>query len=144
MTVRERFGGRHGWRGAESDPHDALCGSVGIGGYILEVGGAGGTLVQQRSGLTDEDTASLERALTEEDSSDAKEEGAAAAAAGVVDDASEVTAKIERTVALGKGLAEGGAQPRAVSAGGRHPARSANGSTGRGGSKKPCIWPAPW
>lgn len=90
--------------GAEPDPPDAPRGSVDIGNYVLEVGGSGGTLIQRRDGPAREGAGPLERTLEE---GEPKDEEGAATAAGVVDDASEVTAKIERAVALGKGVAEG-------------------------------------
>jgi hypothetical protein len=98
------LGGDTSGAGAEQDPPDAPRGSVDVGNYVLEVGGSGGTLIQRRAGPAREGTGPLERTL---EAKPKVEEGAAAAAAGVVDDASEVTAKIERAVALGKGVAEG-------------------------------------
>jgi hypothetical protein len=93
-----------GGAGAENVSPDGPRGAVDVGRYVLEVGGAGGTLVKQRAGAAREDATALERALREKD---AEGDGAAAAATGVVEDASEVTAKIERAVALGKGIGEG-------------------------------------
>lgn len=62
-------------------------------------------MVQPSAEPAGEGTEPLERALKERQLKDPA--GAATAAADVVDDASAVTAKIERAVALGKGAAEG-------------------------------------
>ena len=91
--------------GAETDPPEAARGSLEVGGYVLHVGEAAGTVVQRSAGSAGEGTEPLERALEEREPKG--EDRGAAAAAEVVDDASEVTAKIERAVALGKGAAEG-------------------------------------
>ncbi len=93
--------------GSEQGPPDAPRGLVDLGSYVLEVGSAGGTLVERRGGPAPGDLRQLERALEEGESEDRKEEGAAAAAVGVVDNASAVTSKVERAVGLGKGVAEG-------------------------------------
>lgn len=90
--------------GPEGDPLGASRGSIDVGSYALEVGGPGGTTIQRRTAAARESSESLERVLAMEEP---REEGAAAAAAGVVDDASAVTARVERAVALGKGVAEG-------------------------------------
>jgi hypothetical protein len=90
--------------GAEADPPEVARRSLAVGGYVLDVGGAAGTVVQRRAGAAAEGAEPLERAFEEQEP---EGDSGAAVAAGVVDDASEVTAKIERAVALGKGVAEG-------------------------------------
>lgn len=82
-----------------------VSGSIDVGSYSLEVGGPGGTLIQRRAGVAREGGEPLERVL--EMGEPSAGEGAAAVASDVVDDASAVTAKIERAAALGKGVAEG-------------------------------------
>ncbi len=77
-------------------------GSLVVGGYLLEVGGAGGTLVRRGAERAGKDAEPLEQALEGREP-----RGGADAVDDVVDDASEVTAKVERAVALGKGVAEG-------------------------------------
>ncbi len=89
---------------AETDPPEAVRGSLEVGGYVLDVGASAGTAVQRKVGAAGEGAEPLERAFEEPEPEGDSE---AAVAAGVVDDASEVTAKIERAVALGKGIAEG-------------------------------------
>lgn len=79
-------------------------GSVAIGGFTLQVGGAGGTVIQQSTQPAAEGTGTLARALEEPE---AKEKSAAVETAEKVEDASGVTAKCERAVSLSKGVAEG-------------------------------------
>jgi Divergent InlB B-repeat domain len=81
-----------------------IQGSVGLGDFTLQVGGAGGTVVQKSAGAAAEGTGTLAQALAEPQP---QREGKAAAAAGAVEDAAAVTTQIERAVALGKGVAEG-------------------------------------
>lgn len=83
---------------------EASPGSIAIGGFSLQVGGAGGVVVQQSTAPAAEGTGTLAQALEEPHP---KDEGAVAAAAGTVESASDVTAKCERAVSLGKGVAEG-------------------------------------
>ena len=90
--------------GAETGPPEAGRGSLEVGGYVLDVGGTAGTVVQRKAGAAGEGAEPLERAFEEQEP---EGDGGAAIAAGVVDDASEVTAKIERAVELGKGAAAG-------------------------------------
>lgn len=90
---------------AGADPPEVARGSLAVGGYVLDLGSTAGTVVQRAPvpGGAREGDESLERAFDEQE----PEGGSGAAiAAGVVDDASEVTAKIERAVALGKAVAE--------------------------------------
>jgi aryl-alcohol dehydrogenase-like predicted oxidoreductase len=61
-------------------------------------------VVHRKAGAAGEGSEPLERALEEREP---EGDNAAATVAGVVDDVSEVTAKIERAVSLGKGVAEG-------------------------------------
>ncbi|HWM63420.1 MAG TPA: hypothetical protein VNP96_05455 [Solirubrobacterales bacterium] len=89
--------------GAETDPPEAVRGSLEVGGYVLDVGASAGTVVQRKIGAAGERAELLEAFEEPEPEGDSE----AAIAAGVVDDASEVTAKIERAFALGKGIAEG-------------------------------------
>lgn len=85
-------------------PDEASPGSIAIGGFSLQVGGAGGVVVQQSTSPAAEGTGTLAQALEEPHP---KSEGAAAVAAGAVESASDVTAKCERAVSLNKGVAEG-------------------------------------
>jgi hypothetical protein len=93
--------------GAGAEP-GAASGSLEVGGYVLQVGSAAGTVVQRSAGPTGEGPEPLQRVLAEREPK--SEDRAAAAAAKVVDDASEVTTRVERAVALGKGVAEGKAR----------------------------------
>jgi hypothetical protein len=79
-------------------------GSVEIGTVTLQVGGAGGTIVQPNSTAAAEGTGTLAQALVEPEP---KEPGKAEAAAETIEDASGVTAKCERAVTLSKGVGEG-------------------------------------
>ncbi|HEU4904827.1 MAG TPA: hypothetical protein VFT19_01775 [Solirubrobacterales bacterium] len=90
--------------GAGADPPEVARGSLAVGDYVLNVDGTAGTVIQRRAGAAGEGAESLERALDEQEP---EGDSGAAVAAGVVDDASEVTAKVERAVALGKAVAEG-------------------------------------
>lgn len=85
-------------------PDEASHGSIAIGGFSLQVGGAGGVVVQQSNAPAAEGTGTLAQALEEPHP---KNEGAAVAAAESVEGASDVTAKCERAVSLSKGVAEG-------------------------------------
>jgi hypothetical protein len=80
----------------------APIGSVSVGQYQLEVGGAGGTLLVPLPGALEGGTASLASALGEEPRTSAE------AAEEVVDGAAEVTTRVEQAVALLKDLAAGG------------------------------------
>lgn len=83
---------------------EETTGSVRIGTFTLRVGGAGGTLVQPGSTPAAEGTGTLAQALVEPEP---KEPGKTEAAVETIEDASGVTAKCERAVTLGKGVAEG-------------------------------------
>lgn len=83
---------------AGSDPP---IGTVEAGGYLLRVGDAAGTIVERVGG---EGTAEQPRPSVD---GPGKPPSAIDAATGAVDDAAAVTAKVERAVALGKGVAEG-------------------------------------
>lgn len=76
---------------------------VEIGGFTLQVGSPAGSLIEA-SGAPAAGDESLRRALEEPAPKKAE---AGPAFAGEVEEASEATAKIERTVALGKGIGEG-------------------------------------
>ena len=77
---------------------------VGVGGYVLEPGSPAGTLLRrdQSAGSSAE---ALQRAFAEPAAAPGPE--AEPGLAGEVEEASEATAKIERAVALGKGIGEG-------------------------------------
>lgn len=79
-------------------------GSVQIGTFTLQVGGAGGTVVQPGSTPATEGTSTLAQALVEPKP---KEPTKVDVAAETVEDAAGVTAKCERAVTLGKGVSEG-------------------------------------
>lgn len=79
-------------------------GSIALGSFTLQVGGAGGTVIRRNAGPAAEGTGTLAQALVEPAP---QEQGKAAAAAEAVEDAAAVTAQIERAVALGKGVAAG-------------------------------------
>jgi tetratricopeptide (TPR) repeat protein len=76
---------------------------VEVGGFALQVGSPAGTLIEA-SGAAAAGDGSLRRALEEPV---AKKAETAPALATEVEEASEATAKIERAVALGKGIGEG-------------------------------------
>jgi hypothetical protein len=77
-------------------------GAVRAGEYVLHVGGDGGTTLESGAGAAGGEAEALARALKTDT------EGSAADAIGdAADDASAVTGKIERAVAIGKGAAEG-------------------------------------
>jgi hypothetical protein len=83
-----------------------MNGSVEVGSYVLRVGAEGGTLIERGTGVAADSAASLERVLATEGP---KEVSATERAAGAVEDASAVTAQVERAVALAKGVAAGDA-----------------------------------
>jgi hypothetical protein len=78
--------------------------SIEVGPYVLEIGREGGTVVRPGSASAEADADSLREALekpapkTEEPKPDAATE---------IDEAAEATAKVEKAVALCKGVAEG-------------------------------------
>jgi hypothetical protein len=78
-------------------------GAVRAGEYVLHVGGDGGTTLESGAGAAGGEAEALARALK----ADTEGKSAADAIGDAVDDASAVTGKIERAVALGKGAAEG-------------------------------------
>jgi hypothetical protein len=80
----------------------APIGSVSIGRYQLEVGGADGTLIAPLRGPPESDPAKLASALGEEPRTSGE------AAEGILDDAAEATTRVEQAVALLKDLATGG------------------------------------
>jgi hypothetical protein len=98
-----------GGSAAERGSSKAQIGIVEVGGYVLEVGDPAGTLVKRSTEPTPGSAGSLS------DLSDAlEEEGTqggdgtlAEAGASLIDDASAATAKVEKAVTLGKGLARG-------------------------------------
>jgi hypothetical protein len=77
--------------------------SIAVGPYLLEVGGEAGTLIEKGGSDHGDETEALRTALGEPESK--AEDGAAVATE--VEAASEATAKIERAVALCKGIGEG-------------------------------------
>lgn len=77
--------------------------TIEVGGFVLEPGNPSGTGIR-RDGAIGADPASLREALA---SAPAEEEERPLALAAEVEEASEATAKIERAVALGKGIADG-------------------------------------
>lgn len=85
-------------------PDGESAASVAIGGFILQVGGASGTVIQPGAQPVAEGTGTLAQALAKPKP---KEKGAPVEAAEAVEDASGVTDKCERAVSLSKGLAEG-------------------------------------
>jgi tetratricopeptide (TPR) repeat protein len=76
--------------------------SLEVGHYTLQVGGVG-TLIQSNAAPAGS-TESLARALNEPER---KADGEGGGAAAEIDAASEMTARIERAVSLGKGVSEG-------------------------------------
>jgi hypothetical protein len=80
----------------------APIGSVSVGQYQLQVGGAGGTLVVPLRGRAEGDPAELASALGDEPRTSGE------SAEDIVDGAAEVTTRIEQAVALLKDLAAGG------------------------------------
>jgi hypothetical protein len=80
-------------------------GSVQVGGYVLRVGGAAGTILE-RGAQSAGGTESLAWAL-QAPASGEERKGAVEQVAGTVEEASAVTAKVERALTLGKGMAEG-------------------------------------
>ena len=77
--------------------------SIAVGPYLLEAGGAVGTVVVKSGSDRGAEAEALREALEEP----GPREGSAPAVAAEVDAASEATAKIERAVALCKGIGEG-------------------------------------
>lgn len=77
---------------------------VEIGGFALQVGSPVGTLIEQGDGSASAEAEPLRRAIEEPP---LKKVEAKPAFATEVDEAAEATAKIERAVALGKGIGEG-------------------------------------
>lgn len=77
---------------------------VEIGDFALQVGSPAGTLIEQGNGAAGAEAKPLRQALEEPP---LKKPGTAPAFATEVDEASEATVKIERAVALGKGIGEG-------------------------------------
>jgi len=80
-------------------------GSVLIGRYVLRVGDPAGAAVEAAGDGVEGDAAALASALEAPAEEGARTVGEVAA--GAVDDASAVTAKTERAIALGEGVAEG-------------------------------------
>src|SRR5215218_1467896 len=78
---------------------------VEVGGFTLAVGSSAGTLIEQGGGTKGVDEAEPLRQALDEPASAKAETGPAFAAE--VEEASGSTAKIERAVALGKGIGEG-------------------------------------
>jgi mono/diheme cytochrome c family protein len=87
----------------------AAIGSVGVGRYRLDVGGAAGTLIAPSPTPPEGDDPSLARALKQEPRTAGEPTDA------MVDSAPEVTTRAEQAVALAKGLAAGRIDPRNVS-----------------------------
>ena len=83
---------------------DRKAESIGVGPYLLEVGGAAGTLVVKGEADREAETEALSRAL---ETPEPKAGDEAPTVATEVEAASEATTKIERAVALCKGAAEG-------------------------------------
>lgn len=74
---------------------------------MVEVGDPSGTAIARAADAADSDVAALARAVEKGGKPQGRERAASAAIGDVVDEASEVTAKVERAVALFKGVAEG-------------------------------------
>lgn len=93
--------------GAGAGPEDSLpLGAVAVGGYVLEVGSPAGTAVRP-AGSEAAEARELADALEGRKLEREPQRTAATAAADLVDDASEMTAKVERALALGEGVAAG-------------------------------------
>jgi Divergent InlB B-repeat domain len=88
---------------------EAPIGSVSVGRYRLDVGGAAGTLIAPLPAPPEGDVARLAHALEQEPRT------AGEAAGEIVDSASEVATRVEQAVALAKDLAAGRIDPRDVS-----------------------------
>jgi hypothetical protein len=78
--------------------------SIEVGPYVLGIGGEGGTAVRQSDGAAEADAESLRQAL---EKPPPKTEEREPAVAVEIDEAAEGTAKVERAVALCKGVVEG-------------------------------------
>ncbi len=83
---------------------DRKAESIAVGPYLLGVGGEAGTLVEKGGSGDGAGTEALRKALEEPEP---KAGDGAPAVAAEVEEASEATAKIERAVALCKGIGEG-------------------------------------
>lgn len=98
-----------GGSAAERDPSKAKVGIVDVGGYVLEAGDPAGTLVKRSTkpapGSADA-LSDLSDALEEEGEQEG-DKTLTEAGANLIDEASAETAKVEKAVALGKGLAKG-------------------------------------
>jgi List-Bact-rpt repeat protein len=84
-------------------------GIVEVGDYVLEVGDPPGTLVKRSTKPTPASAGSLSdlSGALEEEGNQAGDRALTEAGADLIDDASAATAKVEKAVTLGKGLARG-------------------------------------
>jgi hypothetical protein len=78
--------------------------SIAVGSYVLAIGSEGGTTVRQSDGAGEVDGEALRQALAKPPP---KEEERESGGATEIEEASEATEKVERAVALCKGVAEG-------------------------------------
>jgi hypothetical protein len=88
---------------------DPRPGVVVIGAYALEIGRPAGTVVSPSPDADQAEADSLAQALREQGPPPEPEKTAVEAASDAVDDASAATAKVERAVSIGKGMAAGNA-----------------------------------
>jgi tetratricopeptide (TPR) repeat protein len=78
-----------------------------VGAYALEIGRPAGTVVSPSPAADQAEADSLAQALREQEPPPAPEKTAVEAAGDLVDEASTATAKVERAVTIGKGVAAG-------------------------------------
>lgn len=98
-----------GRRGSERDSSKEKVGIVDIGGYALEVGDPAGTLVKESTNPPPESAGALSD-LSDALEKEGDQEGdrtLGEAGANLIAEASAETAKVEKAVTLGKGLARG-------------------------------------
>ncbi|HEX5593832.1 MAG TPA: hypothetical protein VFX35_10840 [Solirubrobacterales bacterium] len=77
--------------------------AIEVGGYVLQLGEAGGTVVQQGKGRAEAEIGPLQHALEQPE----PKAPDGPAVAGEVEEAAEATEKVEKAVALCKGVTEG-------------------------------------